>query len=35
MSDTDKMVKSKEDEWSTKLNELNNDATKWVIILKK
>ena len=35
MSDIDKMVKSKEDEWNTKLNELNNDPTKWVIILKK
>ena len=28
MSDLDKMVKSKEDEWNTKLNKLDNDAKK-------
>ena len=28
MSDLDKMVTSKEDEWNTKLNKLNNDAKK-------
>ena len=28
MSDLDKIVKSKEDEWKTKLNKLNNDAKK-------
>ena len=28
MSDLDKMVKGKEDEWKTKLNKLNNDTKK-------
>ena len=28
MSDLDKMVASKENEWNTKLNKLNNDAKK-------
>ena len=28
MNDLDKMVTSKENEWNTKLNELNNDAKK-------
>ena len=28
MSDLDKMVKSKEDEWKSKLNKLNNDTKK-------
>ena len=28
MSDIDKMGKSKEEEWNTKLNKLNNDAKK-------
>ena len=28
MSDLDKMVASKENEWNTKINKLNNDAKK-------
>ena len=28
MSDLDQMVTSKEGEWNTKLNKLNNDAKK-------
>ena len=35
MSDLDKMVKSKEDEWNTKLNKLNNDAKKICNYIKK
>ena len=35
MSDLDKMVTSKEDEWNTKLNKLNNDAKKIDNYIKK
>ena len=35
MSDLDKMVKSKEDEWKTKLNKLNNDTKKIGNYIKK
>ena len=35
MSDLDKMVKRKEDEWNTKLNKLNNDAKKIDNYIKK
>ena len=34
MSNLDKMVANKENKWSTKLNKLNNDVKK-IIILKK
>ena len=35
MSDLDKMVTSKEDEWNTKLIKLNNDAKKIDNYIKK
>ena len=35
MSDLDKMVTSKEDEWNTRLNKLNNDAKKIDNYIKK
>ena len=35
MSDLDKMVRSKEDEWNTKLNKLNNDAKRIDNYIKK
>ena len=35
ISDLDKMVTSKEDEWNTKLNKLNNDAKKIDNYIKK
>ena len=35
MSDLDKMIKSKEDEWKTKLNKLNNDTKKIGHYIKK
>ena len=35
MSDLDKMVTSKEDEWNTKLNKLNNDAKEIDNYIKK
>ena len=35
MSDLDKMVKSKEDEWKTKLNKLDNDTKKIDNYIKK
>ena len=35
MSDLDKMVTSKEDEWNTKLIKLNNDAKKIDKYIKK
>ena len=35
MSDLDKMVVSKENEWNTKLNKLNNDAKKIDNYIKK
>ena len=35
MSDLDKIFTSKEDEWNTKLNKLNNDAKKIDNYIKK
>ena len=35
MNDLDKMVTSKENEWNTKLNKLNNDAKKIDNYIKK
>ena len=35
ISDLDKMVMSKENEWNTKLNKLNNDAKKIDNYIKK
>ena len=35
ISNLDKIVKNKENELSTKLNKLNNDFKKYIIILKK
>ena len=35
MNDLDKMVTSKEKEWNTKLNKLNNDAKKIDNYIKK
>ena len=35
MSDLDKMVKNKEDEWKAKLNKLNNDSKKIGNYIKK